>query len=200
MLQGNNFPFKLIAPERFQCRWGGQPFKSSPSGPDISGDPLYSALLSAVFQAKKRLWIVTPYFVPDETLAEALHLAAHRGTDVQVLIPQTSNHRLADMARGPYLRDLQKAGGQVLFYQGGMLHGKALLADDTLAVIGSANFDMRSLFLNYETGLLVYSHAEVQDIHDWIKTLALGCRSGVDAVGVLRDIGEGVARMMAPIL
>lgn len=171
-----------------------------PSGPDVSDDPLYSALVSAFFNAKQRLWIVTPYFVPDETLAQALHLAAHRGVEMQVLIPERSNHRLADLARGPYLRDLQAAGGQVLLYQGGMLHGKALLADDTLAVIGSANFDMRSLFLNYETGLLVYSQAEIQEIHDWIKELASGCRIGVGTVGELRDIGEGVARMMAPML
>ncbi|MDY0212848.1 MAG: phospholipase D-like domain-containing protein [Desulfuromonadaceae bacterium] len=171
-----------------------------PSGPDVSGDPLYAALVSAVFQAKKRLWVVSPYFIPDETLAEALRLAAHRGVDVQVLIPEISNHRLADMARGPYLRDLQKAGGQVLFYQGGMLHGKALLADDNLAVIGSANFDMRSLFLNYETGLLVYSPAEVQDIHAWIKDLARDSRRGVDTVGMMRDISEGVVRMLAPML
>jgi cardiolipin synthase len=157
-------------------------------------------MVSAVFQAKKRLWIVTPYFVPDETLAQALHLAAHRGIDVQVLIPETSNHRLADMARGTYLRDLQEAGGQVLLYQGGMVHGKALLADDTLAVIGSANFDMRSLFLNYEAGLVVYSQAEVQGIQDWIRELSTGCRRGVGAVGALRDLSEGVVRMMAPML
>lgn len=171
-----------------------------PSGPDVSGDPLYSALVSAVFNAKQRLWIVTPYFVPDETLAQALNLAAHRGVEVQVLIPETSNHRLADMARGPYLRDLQQAGGQILLYQGGMLHGKALLADDSLAVIGSANFDMRSLFLNYETGLLVYSRGEVQAIQKWIKDLACGCRIGMHPVGIIQDLNEGVARMMAPML
>ena len=171
-----------------------------PSGPDVSGDPLYSALVSAVFKARSHVWIVTPYFVPDETLAQALYLAAHRGIDVQVLIPETSNHRLADMARGTYLRDLQEAGGQVLLYQGGMVHGKALLADDNLAVIGSANFDMRSLFLNYETGLVVYSRPEVRDIHDWIRDLATGCRRGVDAVGVFRDLAEGVVRMVAPML
>ncbi len=171
-----------------------------PSGPDINGDPLYSALLSAVFQAKQRVWIVTPYFIPDETLVQALHLAAQRGVDVQVLLPEKSNHRLADMARGPYLRSLQQAGGKILLYQGGMLHGKALLTDDTLAVIGSANFDMRSLFLNYETGLLVYSQAEIQDICEWIENLACGCRCGVSEVGILRDLSEGVAHMMAPML
>jgi cardiolipin synthase len=171
-----------------------------PSGPDVNGDPLYSAMVSAAFQARRRLWVVTPYFIPDETLAQALHLAAHRGVDVQVLIPAASNHRLADMARGPYLRDLQKAGGKVLLYPDGMVHGKALLADDTLGVVGSANFDMRSLFLNFETGLLVYSQAEIKDISSWIESLASNCRRGVRDVGVLRDLGEGVARMMAPML
>jgi cardiolipin synthase len=171
-----------------------------PSGPDVNGDPLYSAMVTAAFQARRRLWVVTPYFVPDETLAEALHLAVHRGVEVQVLVPALSNHRLADMARGPYLRDLQKAGGRILLYQGGMLHGKALLADDTLAVVGSANFDMRSLFLNFETGLLVYSREEVGEIGAWIEALAKDCRRGVEDVGVLRDLNEGVARMMAPML
>lgn len=171
-----------------------------PSGPDVSDDPLYSALVSAVFRAKSRLWIVTPYFVPDETLAQALHLAAHRGVDVQVLVPEKSNHRLADMARGPYLRDLQKTGVKILLYQGGMLHGKALLADEDLAMIGSANFDMRSLFLNFETGLLVYSQAEIQEVHDWIESLMRDCRRGADDVGGFRDLSEGVARLMAPML
>ena len=171
-----------------------------PSGPDVSGDFLYSALISAVFQAKKQIWIVTPYFIPDETLVQALSLAAHRGVDVRVLVPEVSNHWLADMARGPYLRDLQQAGGQIHLYQGGMVHGKAFLADNTLAVIGSANFDMRSLFLNYETGLLVYSEVEIQEIREWIENLASNCRCGVPEVGVLRDLGEGVSCLLAPIL
>lgn len=163
-------------------------------------DPLYAALISAIFQAKNHLWIVTPYFVPDETLAEALILAAHRGIDVQVLLPKTSNHRLADLARGSYLRDLQEAGGQILLYQGGMLHAKALLIDDSLAVIGSANFDMRSLFLNYETGLLLYSQAEIHEVRDWIETIVKDCQSGLDEIGGLQDLSEGVARLMAPLL
>lgn len=171
-----------------------------PSGPDVDDDPLYAVMVAAVFQARKRLRVVTPYFVPDETLAQALRLAAHRGVDVQVVVPAISNHWLADMARGPYLRDLQRAGGRVLLYQGAMLHAKALLADDSLAVLGSANFDMRSLFLNFETGLLVYSWEEIKEISEWIETLAQSCRPGVGEVGVCRDIGEGVARMMAPIL
>lgn len=170
-----------------------------PSGPDVNSDPLYAAILAAIFQAKKHLWIVTPYFIPDESLSQALQLAAHRGVDVEVLIPQTSNHWLADMARGTYLRDLREAGGKILYYPKGMLHAKALLADD-LALIGSANLDMRSLFLNYETGLLIYSPAEVEEIRSWINILRNDCEREAAEVGVLRDFGEGVARMLAPLL
>lgn len=189
------------------CRSGGTDAAAGdvtlqvvPSGPDVSGDPLYSALVSAVYQAKQRLWIVTPYFIPDEALAQALHMAAYRGVEVRVMVPEISNHRLADMARAPYLRDLQQAGGEILLYQQGMLHAKALLSDNDLAVLGSANLDMRSLFLNYETGLLVYSSQAVQQVRAWIETLAVECRSGVPAVGLVRDLSEGVARMMAPML
>ncbi|WP_245706329.1 phospholipase D-like domain-containing protein [Desulfuromusa kysingii] len=171
-----------------------------PSGPDVSGDPLYSALISAAFQATERLWIVTPYFIPDAALAQALQLAVHRGVDVRVILPEISNHKFADMARGPYLRELQQVGGQVLLYQGGMLHGKALLADTFLAVIGSANFDMRSLFLNYETGLLLYSQTEVKQIEAWIEDLTCHCRHGIGQAGLFRDLLEGIIRMMAPML
>jgi cardiolipin synthase len=171
-----------------------------PSGPDVCGDPLYSALISAAFQAKDRLWVVSPYFIPDDALAQALQLAAHRGVDVRVILPKISNHQLADMARGPYLRDLQRAGGKILLYQGGMLHGKAFLVDVSLAVIGSANFDMRSLFLNYETGLLVYSQAEIKQIAGWIETLICRCRYGIKEVDLSRDLFEGIIRMMAPML
>jgi len=191
-------PFECAAAEA--ATQGSAIVQVVPSGPDVSDDPLYSSLVSAVFQAKQRLWIATPYFVPDETLAQALLLAAHRGVEVQVMVPEKSNHHLADMARGPYLRDLQKAGVRVLLYQGGMLHGKALLADEALAVIGSANFDMRSLFLNFETGLLVYSQTEIQEVSDWMADLKKDCRPGASPVGLLRDLGEGVARMMAPML
>ncbi|MCF6265818.1 MAG: phospholipase D-like domain-containing protein [Desulfuromusa sp.] len=197
---GEQLPALPGCPHTISAAVGSATIQVVPSGPDVNDDPLYAALISATFQAKKHLWIVTPYFVPDETLAEALILAAHRGIDVQVLVPKTSNHRLADMARGPYLRDLQEAGGHVLLYQKGMLHAKALLIDDTLAVIGSANFDMRSLFLNYETGLLLYSQAEIHKVRSWIESIAKSCHPGLNKVGGFRDLSEGVARLMAPLL
>ena len=170
-----------------------------PSGPDVPGDPLYDALLTATFSARRRLWVVTPYFIPDEALCRALVLAAHRGVDVRLVVPQRSNHRLADMAGRSYLREVRAEGGTVLFYSG-MLHGKAVLIDDELAILGSANIDMRSLLLNYEAGLFVYSEAEIRAVEQWMQALAQGASSRLTNVKAMGEIMEGLARLFAPQL
>jgi cardiolipin synthase len=171
-----------------------------PSGPDVTGDFLYDAILSAVFAARQRFWIVTPYFVPDETLYKALQIAAHRGVNVRIIVPQRSNHRLVDWARTPYLRQIQGDGGGVEYYTAGMLHAKAMLMDDSLAVIGSANIDMRSLLLNYEVMMVVYSPEEIRAIEAWISSLPTSVRPQDTEPGLLKDIGEGLVRMVAPLL
>jgi cardiolipin synthase len=171
-----------------------------PSGPDVVDDPLYDAILSAVFAAKERLWVVTPYFVPDDALSQALTLAAHRGIDVRILVPEKSNHRMADFARGTYLREVQAGGGKILLYTGGMMHAKVMLMDDELAVIGSANMDMRSLFLDYEVMLFVYSERDIGAIEAWIQSLTVNSRTGLRQAGAFRDLCEGVVRIMAPLL
>ena len=170
------------------------------SGPDVAGDPLYESLLALIFAARERIWIVTPYFVPDEMLARALSLAARRGVDVRLIVPFRSNHITADLARASYLRDLHNAGGRVLLYTPVMLHAKAVVFDDQLAVIGSANMDMRSLFLNYEVALFVSSPAEV--------ARGRGLGQGADGrfparacrPGWPRELAENVVRLLSPLL
>jgi cardiolipin synthase len=102
--------------------------------------------------------------VPDEALAKALILAAHRGGDVRVLVPRRSNRRIADAAARPYLRALQAAGASILLHTDGMLHAKVVLVAAELAVLGTANMDMRSLLLNYEIAAFVYSRPEIEAI------------------------------------
>jgi len=169
------------------------------SGPDVAGDPLYEALLSLCFSARWRIWIVTPYFVPDETLARAIALAARRGVDVQLIVPRHSNHLSADLARTSYLRDLHEASARVLFHDI-MIHAKAVLIDDSLAVIGSANMDMRSLFLNYELALLLSSPSETRALAEWIEGLAARSRLDAPASGWARVLGENVVRLLSPLL
>jgi cardiolipin synthase len=170
------------------------------SGPDVSGDPLYESLLALIFSAQTRIWIVTPYYVPDEMLARALALAARRGVDVRLILPARSNHLSADLARASYLRDLHTAGGHVLLYTPVMLHAKAVLFDDHLAVIGSANMDMRSLFLNFEVALFVHSPNEVDEVATWAEGLMADSKPDLPVPGWARELAENVVRLLSPLL
>jgi cardiolipin synthase len=170
------------------------------SGPDVAGDPLYESLLALIFSARNRIWIVTPYYVPDEMLARALGLAARRGVDVRLIVPAHSNHLSADLARASYLRDLHNAGGHVLLFGPEMLHAKAVVFDDRLAVIGSANMDMRSLFLNFEVALFVSTPARVQVVAAWAARLMAGSHPELPAPGWPRELAENVVRLLSPLL
>jgi len=160
------------------------------SGPDVPDDPLYETLISLIFSAQERIWIVTPYFVPDEMLARALNLAARRGVDVRLIVPARSNHISADLASKSYLRELHEAGGQVLLYQPVMLHAKAVIFDNQLAVIGSANMDNRSLFLNYEVALFLYSREQVGGVSAWASRLQADCLRDLPRPGLVRELAE----------
>jgi len=167
-----------------------------PSGPDVRGDPLYDVLLMQAFSALRRIWFVTPYFVPDEALLRALILAIRRGVDVRILVPSRSNHLLADFAGRSYLHEIRDAGGAVLEFPA-MNHAKAVLVDSDLAVLGSANADIRSLLLNYEMGILVYSEGEIRAIETWMQSLMSQARPQVRRTRPIVQIGEGLARLLA---
>jgi cardiolipin synthase len=138
------------------------------SGPDQMDDTLYTLLVSAFFSARKRIVAVTPYFVPNPTLLMSLTLAARRGVMVDLLMPARSNHRLADLARHRALRELAIAGARIWFLPQ-MIHAKAVVVDDEIALAGSANLDERSLFLNYELMVAFYDPADVRRFAGWIE-------------------------------
>ncbi|HTQ05702.1 MAG TPA: phospholipase D-like domain-containing protein [Polyangiaceae bacterium] len=168
-----------------------------PSGPDAVDDSLYEALLTACYGATERIWLATPYFVPDEALSRALMAATRRGVDVLIVVPRRSNHLLADLAGGSYLRPIAETGARVATYPR-MLHAKAVLVDRSLAVIGSANFDMRSLFLNYEIALFAYSAPEVDALARWFQNVAAECGQLAPS-GRWRSLAEDLGRLFAPI-
>lgn len=162
------------------------------SGPDQVDDTVYALLLTAAYRARSRLLLVTPYFVPDAALLQALSLAARRGVALDLLIPARSNHRLSDIARGRALRALAEAGGRV-WLAPRMLHAKLAIVDDVLALCGSANLDSRSLFLNYELMMAFHAPADVARYAAWYE------RERADAVafepqrvGLLHDVAEGL--------
>jgi cardiolipin synthase len=169
------------------------------SGPDVTADPLYETLLSSLFTATRRIWVVTPYFVPDEMLARALELAARRGVDVCLIVPQRSNHTSADLARTGFLRQLHNAGARVLMFEPVMLHAKAVIIDD-LGVIGSANMDMRSLFLNYEVALFLYGCTQVEETARWARSLMAESHVGLPSQGWPAELAQNVVRLLSPLL
>ena len=170
------------------------------SGPDVKEDALRDMIITALFHAESRIWIVTPYFVPDELLLDALCLAAKRGIDLRVVIPKKSNHVLADLAREGYLSQLQECGASVFLYLPGMLHAKAIIMDDRVAITGSANMDMRSLLLNYELALCIYHRDVIIQLKDWMQQLMDNCVERSQHKNQTLSLIEGIGRLFAPLL
>lgn len=171
-----------------------------PSGPDIPSDALYEALLNAIYNAKERIWIVTPYFVPDENIIQALVIAQHKGVDVKLITPKDSDHLLADMVRSSYMRELDEIGADVVLYEGEMLHAKAILFDDIGGMVGSVNLDNRSLFLNYEVVSFVYSSEFIESIEGWMNTLMQDSSRGMQKPSKGREALENILKVFAPLL
>ena len=168
-----------------------------PSGPEQVDDTVQSLLVSGCFMAQRRVLVVTPYFIPDASLLMALTLAARRGVLIDIVLPRRSNHRLADVARHRPLRDLATAGAR-LWFEPYMQHAKAVVVDDQLALAGSANLDLRSLFLNYELMVAFYEPADVRRFAAWIEhERGLASRFEPKEPGLVRDLLEGVLLWLA---
>ena len=175
---------------------GPVPAQLVASGPDYADENYYGVLLAGAFEARDRILAVTPYFVPDDALLVAWRMACRRGVRVTLLVPAQSNHRLADWARGRALRDLAAAGAEIILFPR-MIHAKAIVIDNHLALCGSANLDSRSLFLNFEMMVAFYGAAEVAWLADWIVARASeGTPFVAQEPSVLVDLAEGLVRVV----
>jgi cardiolipin synthase A/B len=168
-----------------------------PSGPDQSEDTVHALLIGACFHARERMLAVTPYFVPDAALEAAMRLAARRGVKIDLVLPAVSNHRLADFARNRALRALTDAGVNIHLAPY-MIHAKAAIFDESLALSGSVNLDSRSLLLNYECAVVFYGAREIDWLADWVTALIPEARPfDGRAPSLWRDIGEGLLLTVA---
>ncbi len=174
------------------------------SGPDVPGDPLYEGIVAMIQRTDRSIWIVTPYFIPDDVLLRSLVVKARSGADVTLIIPARSNHPLVDLARRHYVRELREAGAHVLLFAPGMLHSKAVIVDDCVALLGSANFDLRSLFVNFEIGVFVHTAADVQVMKAWALELTRHCHESkprpAKKFHPFGNLLEELSRLLAPLL
>ena len=134
------------------------------SGPDSDSPLIQQTLLQAINLAKEEILITTPYFIPGESILESLVIAAASGTKVKLLVPGISDSLFVNFAARSYYSRLLKAGAQIYLYQKGFVHAKTLVADQQLAIIGTANMDIRSFDLNFEVNAIVYDEAIAQEL------------------------------------
>lgn len=175
-----------------------------PSDPSSVLEEAGLMFLQLIVSARKRLWIASPYFVPDRSIISALQLAALRGVDVRVMIPDQPDGPVVGMANWSFTRELLPAGVKVYRYQGGFLHQKVLLMDDHLAGVGTANFDNRSFRLNFEITVLVDGERFASEVAGMLTMDFASCRevSSAELAGkpIWFSLGMGIARLFSPIL
>jgi cardiolipin synthase len=172
-----------------------------PAGPDSPWEAIHRCKLAAISQARERVWLATPYFVPGEAARMALTSAALRGVEVRLLVPARSDSRLVSAAARSYFEELQAAGVRVFEYPR-MLHSKALLVDDAVCLLGSSNFDNRSFRLNFELCALFENAGVAADLE---RVLAedFSRASPVPAprpLGLPARLEEAMARLLSPLL
>jgi len=175
-----------------------------PSDPASEFEEAGLMYLQLIVDARQRIWIASPYFVPDRGIISALQLAALRGVDVRLIIPDEPDGPMVGMANWAFTKELLPAGVKVYRYQGGFMHQKVLLMDDDIAGIGTANFDNRSFRLNFEVTLLARNPDFTRQVGDMleqdINRSRLVTPTELAAKPRWFPLAMGVARLFSPVL
>lgn len=192
----------LLFPEH-DCT-GDEPVQIVSGGPDRGTEAIHDTLFAAICSAKRRIWITTPYFIPSPSLRTALRTAAMSGLDVRIMIPLVPDTKLVHASTLSYIEEMLRAGVRVWQYETGFVHAKVVIVDELLAILGTANMDLRSFFNNFETNAILFHPTLIARLEtDFVKDLADGVEMQLETFRrrpFKRRIGEAVARMLAPLL
>ncbi|MBN2984547.1 cardiolipin synthase [Cohnella algarum] len=174
------------------------------SGPDQEMEQIKNGYIRMIHLAKESVWIQTPYFIPDESLLNAIRLAALSGVDVKIMIPAEPDHKMVYWASRSYLGDLLSLGVHCLLYGKGFLHAKALVIDGKAATVGTANFDIRSFKLNFESNAFIFDRGVAEQLKRTFEEDMAFCRELTEEEHLnrprLHKIRESVTRLLSPIL
>ena len=174
------------------------------SGPDSDWESMHYAYFYAICQAKKSIYIETPYFIPDESLLKALKCAALSGVELIILFPKIADHKIVNTASYSYFQEILESGGKVYLYNKGFLHSKVIIIDDFMASTGSANMDLRSFKLNFEVNAFIYDAKLIEEIkNNFIKDLQNSEeleRDKFENRKTIVKVKESISRLFSPIL
>lgn len=190
----------------FQVQPGGGAYTVQvvDSGPDQDPNVFRELVFAAIIRARKRIWIATPYFVPDAGVFDALRLAAFNGLDVRLLLPLHSDKLVAAYAARYLFDDLMTSGIRIYMYRRGMMHSKMLLFDDEVAGIGSSNFDNRSFRLNFEITCMIFTKEAAEHVERaLLRDFADSDEMKLDEFrrrSIWGRLVENACRLLSPIL
>jgi cardiolipin synthase len=174
------------------------------SGPDSDWESIWQMYFSIITTAQEKIYITSPYFIPDDSITMALKTAALSGLDVRILLPSRPDHHTVFWASRSYFRELLEAGVRFYLYQPGFVHAKILLVDGVVASIGTANMDIRSFQLNFEVNAILYNSNSVYKLeedflHDLLDSKELTLKEYKERPWYHRVL-ESVARLLSPLL
>ncbi len=174
------------------------------SGPDSDTPTILYAMLQAINLASEEILITTPYFIPGESILDALTVAALGGVSVKLLVPGISDSWFVNAAAWSFYDDLLNAGVEIYLYQKGFIHAKTMVTDRKVAIVGTANMDHRSFELNFEVNAIVYNTETAQELcdifHEDLKDAVRIEIKSWRARPVYKQFLEKTARLVSPLL
>ncbi|RYL99228.1 cardiolipin synthase [Sporolactobacillus sp. THM7-7] len=174
------------------------------SGPDKKWEQIKNAFIQMILSARKRVYIQTPYLIPDESLMNALSIASLSNVDVRIMIPNKPDHPFVFWATYSNAGVLLESGARVYLYQNGFMHAKTMIVDDRLATVGTSNMDFRSFRLNFEVNAFIYHEGTAKKLAETFKKdMRLSKELTLDSYkkrSVLIRFKESISRLLSPIL
>lgn len=174
------------------------------SGPDTARQMIHDNYLRLITKAKERIYIQSPYFIPDESVMDALMIAVHSGVEVNIMIPCKPDHPFVYWATYSYIGDLVMAGANCYTYDNGFLHAKGIVVDGKVFCYGTANMDIRSFALNFEVNAVVYNEEKAKEMEERFRTDLRVCTKITGNMyggrKLIIRIKEQVCRLLSPVL
>ena len=183
---------------------GSITLETFPSGPTYEIQNLQRLLVAAVYHASKEVIVTTPYFVPDDSLLQAIEVARLRGIHIILVLPERSDQILVSAAQRSYYQGLLEQGVEIHLFQPGLLHSKTLTIDGEFALVGTSNMDIRSFALNLELNLILFGHEATKPIvrqqYLYLEQSRQLSLEEWKKRNLWKQIGESIARLLSPIL
>lgn len=174
------------------------------SGPDSDTPTILFSLLMVIYQARNEILITTPYFIPTESILDALLAAALGGVSVKLLVPEVADSKVVNAAARSYYGELLASGVEIYLYKKGFIHAKTFVADKKIGIVGTANIDYRSFDLNFEVNAIVYdkefSNELADDFYNDLKDATKIDRATWDKRPAINQFLEKTARLVSPLL